>query len=55
MIFMDQKKPLEWKSWAEESRAADEVGGEPTPLGVGPYLVDDLETPLTWDLRQKFL
>ena len=23
------------------------VGARPTPLGVGPYLVDDSETPLT--------
>ena len=23
------------------------VGGAPTPLGMGPYLVDDSETPLT--------
>ena len=30
-----------------ESRSAHKGGGAPTPLGVGPGLVDDLETPLT--------
>ena len=39
---MDQKKELGQKSPELSTR----VGGG-TPLGVGPYLVGDSETPLT--------
>ena len=44
---MDKEAPrvkeLGWKSPGRSTR----VGARPTPLGVGPYLVDDSETPLT--------
>ena len=48
MIFSIPKEAPEVKELGQEShRLPTRVGGAPTPLGVGPCLVDNLETPLT--------
>ena len=41
-----KRSPWSKRVGLEESRAIHEGGGAPTPLGVGPCLVDDSETPL---------
>ena len=48
MIFYGPKEALGVKELGQKSLGlSTRVGGAPTPLAVGPYLVDDLETPLT--------
>ena len=47
-IFSGPKEAPGVKELGQESPGLPmRVGGAPTPLGVGPCLVDDSETPLT--------
>ena len=46
--FLWTKKAPRVKELGQKSPGlSTRVGGAPTPLGMGPYLVDDSETPLT--------
>ena len=46
MIFYGPKEAPGVKELAQKSPGlSTRVGARPTPLGVGPYLVDDPETP----------
>ena len=48
MIFDGAKEAPGVKELGQKSPGLSmRVGGAPTPLGMGPYLVDDLETSLT--------
>ena len=48
VIFYGPEEAPEAKELGQKSHeASTRVGGAPTPLGVGPCLVDDSETPLT--------
>ena len=56
MIFYGPKEAPGVKELGQKSaELSTRMGAAPYPLGVGPYLVEDSETPLTWALRQKFL
>ena len=47
MIFYGPKEAPGVKELGQKSPGLSmRVGGARTPLGVGPYLVDDSETPL---------
>ena len=50
-----KRSPQSKRVGPEESWAVHEGGGAPTPLGMGPYLVDDSWTPLTCSRRQHLL
>ena len=46
--FFGPKEALGVKELGQKSPGpSPRVGGAPYPLGVGPYLMDDSETPLT--------
>ena len=48
MIFYGPKEAPGVKELGQKSpRLSTRVGGMPTPLGMGPCLVDDSETPMT--------
>ena len=48
MIFYGSKEDPGVKELGQKSpEPSTRVGSAPHPLGVGPYLVDDSETPVT--------